>query len=186
MTLDAAEVERAIRAREASRVRELLRDATEAERRACARELKAFLNEADGPGGLWWGGIGGTPAFGMAAVGLAAGAAAAYRAWQRVNVEVGTGRTPPKAALDGLVGVLADRNPPWLADFADRMVREQWAQLRWKHWQVVRDLVRHGLIEKPDRPEYTTAMVVGIYAWASGHEGLVLTLLRADPGLLDD
>ena len=186
MTLDAAEVERAVRAREPFRVRELLRDATEAERRACARELKAFLSEADGPGGLWWGGIGGTPAFGMAAVGLAGGAAPAYRAWQLVNVEAGTGQPPPEAALDGLVGVLADRNPPWLAGFADRMVREQWAQLRWKHWQVVRGLVRHGLIAKPDRPEYTTAMVAGIYAWAPGHEGLVLTLLRADPGLLDD
>ena len=186
MTLDAREVERAARAGEESRVRELLKNATEAERRACARELKAFLSEADGPGGLWWGGIAGTPAFGMAAVGLAGGAAPAYRAWQLVNVEDGSGRTPPKAALDGLVGILRDRNPPWLADFADRMVREQWARLRWKHWQVVRDLVRHGLIGKPDRPEYTTAMVAGIYAWASGPQGNVLTLLRADRGLLDD
>jgi hypothetical protein len=88
--------------------------------------------------------------------------------------------------LAAIVGVLADRNPPWLADFADRMLREQWAQLRWKHWQVVRDLVRRGLIDKPDRPQYTAAMVAGVYAWDSGHERLVLTALRGDPGPLDD
>jgi hypothetical protein len=186
MTLDATEVEKAVQALDESRVRELLRDATEAERRACAKELKAFLNEPDQPGVLWWHGLEGCPAFGLAAVGLAGGAAPAYRAWQRVDLGVGAGQTPPKAVLGAIVGVLADRNPLWLAGFADRMLREQWAPLRWQHWQVVRDLVRRGLIEKPDRPEYTTAMVAGISRWESGHERTVLTALRADPGLLDD
>lgn len=180
MTLDATEVEKAVRAREASRVRELLRDATEAERRACARELKAFLNEPDEPGALSRHVLFGRPALGVAAVGLAGGAASAYRAWQEVDL------TRSRAVLDAIAGVLADRNPPWLADFADRMLREQWAQLRWRQWQVVRELVRSGLIEKPDRPQYTTAMVAGIYAWEPGHKGVVLRALCADPGLLDD
>jgi hypothetical protein len=57
MTLDATEVEEAVRARDGSRVRELLRDATEAERRACAKELKAFLNEPDEPGVPWGTGL---------------------------------------------------------------------------------------------------------------------------------
>jgi hypothetical protein len=186
MTLDATEVEKAVRAQDESRVRELLRDATEAERRACARDLKAFLDEPDEPGVPGWHGLWDSPALGVAAVGLAGGAAPAHRAWQLVDLGAAAGRTRPKAVLDAIVGVLADRNPPWLADFADRMLREQWRQLRWKHWQVVRDLVRSGLIEKPNRPEYTTAMVAGIYAWASGYEQSVLTALRADPGLLDD
>ncbi len=82
--------------------------------------------------------------------------------------------------------MLADRNPPWLADFADRMLRERWAAVRRMHWQVVRDLVRRGLIEKPEGPEYTTAMVTGIYAWESSYEETVLNALRADPGLLGD
>jgi hypothetical protein len=185
MTLDATEVEAAVRLQNESRVRALLKDATEAERRACAKELKAFLNEPNEPGVLWWYELSGRPAFGVAAVGLAGGAAPAWRAWRGVDLGLGAGDAP-KAVLDAIVGVLADRNPSWLADFADRILREQWAQLRWRHWQVVRDLVRRGLIEKPGRPEYTTAMVVGIYAWESGHEQVVLEGLRADPGLLDD
>jgi hypothetical protein len=185
MTLDATEVEKAIRARDESRVRELLRHATEAERRACAKELKVFLANPDEPAVDWQHWLSSTPAFGVAAVGLAGGAAPAHRVWREVNLGVGAGEAP-KAVLDAIVGVLADRNPPWLADFADRMLRGQWAQLRWQHWQIVRDLVRRGLIEKPDRPEYTTAMVVGIYAWEPGHEQVVLAGLRADPGLLDD
>jgi hypothetical protein len=55
-----------------------------------------------------------TAAFGVAAVGLAGGAAPAYRAWQSVDAEVGTGRRSPGPVLDAIVGVLADRNPPWL------------------------------------------------------------------------
>lgn len=69
MTLDATEVEKAVRARDESRVRELLRDTTETERRACAKALKAFLNEPDGPGVPWWDGLASRPAFGVAAVG---------------------------------------------------------------------------------------------------------------------
>jgi hypothetical protein len=186
MTLDSTEVEDAVRAGDESRVRELLRDATEGERRACARELRAFLNAPDGLGVQWWHGLARTPAFGVAAVGLAGGAAPAFRAWQHVDLGAGDGRTPPKSVLDAITGVLADRNPPWLTDFADRMLREQWAPLRWKYWQVVRDLVRRGLIEKPGRPEYTTAMPAGIHAWEPWHRHIVLTTLRADPGLLDD
>lgn len=186
MTLDATEVETAVRARNASRVRQLLRDATEAERRACASELKVFLDEPDEPGAEWRRRLAGSPAFGTAAVGLARGAGPAYRAWQGVDLGTGTGETPSQTVRDAIVGVLADRNPPWLSGFADRMLREQWAYLRWKHWQVVRDLVRCGLIEKPDRPEYTTAMVAGIYQWEPWHEQPALTALRADPGLLDD
>jgi hypothetical protein len=122
----------------------------------------------------------------VAAVGLARGALAAHRAWRAVDVEAGTGRRPPGTVLDAIVGVLADRNPRWLPDFADRLLREQWRQLRWQHWQIVRGLVRLGLIGRPERPEYTTAMVVGIYAWEPWRESIVLRGIRADPGLLDD
>jgi hypothetical protein len=45
MTLDPARLEDAIRGGDATRVREMLRDATEADRRGCWNELKQFLTE---------------------------------------------------------------------------------------------------------------------------------------------
>lgn len=186
MTLEATQVEKAVRAGDESRVRELLRDATEAERRVCASELKAFLDEPDQPGVEYEHRLARTAAFGVAAVGLARGAVPAYRAWQWVQLGAATGWTPPETVREAIVGVLADRNPRWLASFADRMLREQWTALRQTHWQIVRDLVRLGLIEKPDRPEYTTAMVAGIYAWEWRFDLPLTTPLHADPGLLDD
>lgn len=69
---DAAAVEAAVRAEDAAAVRELLADATEADRRALAKTLKPLL---DGP--KW---EGETPAFAALAVGVAGGLAAAYGA----------------------------------------------------------------------------------------------------------
>jgi len=69
---------------------------------------------------------------------------------------------------------LADRKPSWLAEWCRWVL----AQGRWS-WHQVRQLVRAGLIPRPEEDAYITALI--------GHLGKssALELLRNDPGLLE-
>lgn len=185
MTLNAAEVRQAVLNRNETRVRELLRGATEVERRACAAELAEFLAEKPVPGWSPQDQLVFTPAFGVAGLGLARNATIAYRAWNQVHL------TPQsfsslETVLAAITGVLADRAPRWLAKFADRMLRESWAFRLAENWQIVRHLVNHGLIDKPEDPGYTVGMLAGIGWWRTEPGKPLVSLLRADPGLLAD
>ena len=75
--------------------------------------------------------------------------------------------------------VLVERRPGWLATWADWMLRAQ----TWKTpWPIVRALVREGAIDTPDPGRYLDGML----ATSRGFESDAATLLRRDPGLLDD
>lgn len=187
MRLNAAEVRQAVLDHDETHVRELLRDATEAERRACAAELEEFLGEERIPGWPPQDQIIFTPAFGVAAVGLARNATVAYQAWGQVRlVTCYAGVSPPRSVLDAITGVLADRKPWWLARFADRMVRESWDTARMEYWQVVRNLVLLGVIDKPEHPGYTVGMIHGVGRWSTDWNEPLQSSLKADPGLLDE
>lgn len=187
MTLGAEEIKQAVLDRDETRVRELLRDATEAERRACAAELAEFLAGERVPGWPRQDQVIFTAAFGVAAVGLARNATAAYQAWERVHlVTVNAAVPPPRPVLDAITGVLADREPRWLAKFADRMVRESWVTARMEYWQIVRNLVNLGLIGKPEHPGYTVGMIHGAGRWRTERNEPALSFFQADPGLFDD
>ena len=191
-----ARLEAAIRRNDAAGVRDLLRDATERERKTCAKALQPLLRGAQWPDleplfmvrpeeladvvrtGVrkhpsaerqrehaqlqrdydeWHEAASGI-AFDMAVFGLIGGVTAAARAaW---DVPSGSRRDPE---VDLIAAVLADRAPDWLADLVDRHLR-LWARypLGIPAWPLARKLVRLGAIARPDLPEYTTLMPVGV------------------------
>jgi hypothetical protein len=190
---DAAAVEAAVRAEDASAVRELLAEATEADRRALAKALKpllegpkwelpepiVFTSIEDGLAFMHsqmaakmrgeeaepaasererqeWGQQSRTPAFAALAVGVAGGRAAAERALDECH---GRDYRVSDAECATIAGVLADRNPPWLAELVDtRLGGEGWHP-GVGSWSLARWLVRLGAIERPDVPEYGARMV---------------------------
>ena len=189
---DAATLEGAVRAGDAALVRDLLRDATEGERRALAKALKPLL---EGPkrelprpimfdsleGGMafifskmaekmagveeepepgeqarrdWWR-LSQTPAFVTFAVGVADGRNAADSALSQCR---GRDWHVADAECEALAGVLADRNPPWLADLVERRLTARWP-LGLSAWPLARWLVRLGAVERPAIPEYGARMI---------------------------
>ena len=135
-------------------------------------------------------GLRGSVAFLVAALGLAGGVAEAARlAWEYESF-----REAGEPELDAVAGVLADRRPPWLADFIGRHLEQQarFRGLGFPAWPLARRLVRLRVIDRPDVAAYTTLMPWGLHRLneLSGHRwGLVATPaeeLLADPGLLDD
>lgn len=71
--------------------------------------------------------------------------------------------------------ILSDRRPPWLADWADATLTENF-----RAWPLVRRLVREGVLRKPQTEFYTLGMI---------HAPRNLTarqLLEQDPDLIAD
>jgi hypothetical protein len=190
---DAAAVEAAVRAEDVSAVRELLADATEADRRALAKALKPLLagpawelpepivftsiedglafmrsqmtatargEEPEPPAGererREWRQLSLTPAFAALAVGVAGGRAAAGRALDECR-----GRDHHVSDEDwaAVAGVLADRNPPWLAELVDARLSDDWRHRSAGSWSLARRLVRIDAIDRPVVPEYGAVMV---------------------------
>src|SRR5215471_12027090 len=174
--IDPRAVEDAVRIGDAEGVRYLLDGATEKERRACARELAQFLAE---PGS----GTSSDIAVLAANAGLATGVAKASRALEN---SLNMANALPDGMYDLIAGVLADRNPPWLASLIDRGLspRAWWGG---HAWQLARRLVRDGVIGRPAVDEYTLLMISSVHSLSPP---IVfrspLDMLLADPGLLED
>jgi hypothetical protein len=198
MSLDPERLEAAIRRDAAAEVRALLLDATEADRRECTRALRSLLDgpdlarlEASAAGRLLaeWDAIRNSAAFLAAALGLARSAIVADIMADRCDAWW----EPTAAELGTIAGVLADRQPPWLADFADRRLSDR-HDLGLNSWILVRALVRLGAIERPDVPQYTTKMPGALCKRVPAGDRMrdwhmvvhVQNALLADPGLLDD
>lgn len=150
MSLDPEQLEAAIRRDDAAGVRSLLRDATEADRQECTRALRSLLDgpylarlEASDASRLLaeWDAIRNSAAFLAAALGLARSAIVADIMADRCDAWW----KPTAAELETIAGVLADRQPPWLADFADRRLRSP-HDLGLDSWALTRSLVRQGVI----------------------------------------
>lgn len=73
--------------------------------------------------------------------------------------------------------ILVDRDPAWLAEWADHLVRGR-PYLDTRNWPLVRRLVREGRIQRPSSPRYVLAMIGGLGT-------PLVEQLRADPGLLE-
>lgn len=239
MSIDPELVRDAVARKDAPGVRDLLRDATEAARKACAKALRPLLRDdpallrrlyspvpagqpltpenmpsdmpdfmgallAQMPGAFFVTFPRDTPeglehaeivelrqsaAFLAAALGLAGGVAEAARLVQDYHQYPG----PAELELDAIAGVLADRRPPWLADFIDRELEVQGRSgFGMPAWPVARRLVRLGAITRPSEPAYTTLMPWALHHTADigGHRWRLVATpaeeLLADPGLLDD
>jgi hypothetical protein len=173
--IDPRAVEDAVWNGDAEGVRHLLYCATEKERRACARELAAFLAE---PGGRTSSDI----AVLAANVGLATGVAGASRALDSLT----RADELPAGTYDLIAGVLADRSPSWLASLIDRglSARAGWGS---HAWQLARRLVRQGVIGRPAVDEYTRAMISSVHSLSPPYVfRSPLGMLLGDPGLLED
>ena len=229
MSLHPELVREAIKRNDAAGVRELLRDATEADRRACAQVLRPLLGGPDfselgrmpfpGPETFGFEGIAGevsavlavmtgdrqregytaadrvrvqwnairnSAGFLAASLGLAGGTAAAHIAADRCD----PWHQPADSDFDAIVGVLADRRPPWLADLIHRKLCAEF-ETGLCSWTLARKLVRLGVIERPDAPQYTIRMVSALHRYVQNRGGVrsvrrPLDGLLADPGLLED
>src|SRR4029077_18840629 len=58
-----------------------------------------------------------------------------------------------------IAGVLADRNPPWLAELVDTRLSDGWRHRSAGSWSRARGLVRLDTIDRPVIPEYGAVMV---------------------------
>jgi hypothetical protein len=239
MTIDPELVREAVARKDAPGVRELLREATESDRKACAKALRPLLrddpallerlfsvasmepltpeNRPDDmpefmsalftkmPGAFLvrdhWDSPEGrehtkimelrhSAAFLALALGLAGGVAEAARLAGDYDEFPG----PAGPDLDAVAGVLADRRPPWLADFIDRHLEQQdrFYGYGMPAWPLARRLVRLGAIARPAHPAYTTLMPRALHRSTDigGHRRRLVATpaqeLLADPGLLDD
>ena len=106
----------------------------------------------------WWD-LSRTPAFATFAVGVAGGRAAAQRALEECH-----GHNWDVSAADWAViaDVLADRNPPWLAELVDAGLSNGRMFFRGGAWPLARTLVRIGAMDHPANPDYAVAMVRGL------------------------
>ncbi|MBL8812591.1 MAG: hypothetical protein JNM43_20675 [Planctomycetaceae bacterium] len=77
--------------------------------------------------------------------------------------------------------VLTERRPDWVSDFAEALLNGTYY---WGSWDLVRSLIKEGLISKPDHPHYYLGMLEalgGRYA-----KGDLQERFEAEPDLLDD
>jgi hypothetical protein len=216
-------LDEAVKRNDPARVRDLLKDATEGGRRACAKAMRPLLTGPEftlpgpvmvtGPAELRdfllarmtghphehaersgaerereeWKRLRQGTAFLVLALGLAGGVGVAVRAaddhpsyWLQGEDEVGV-----------IAGVLADRRPEWLAEFVTRRLRAEYQIGLWP-WPLARELVRLGVIARPDAPQYTTRMPAMLpqrqLSPDDGWQPIVplADALLADPGLLEE
>lgn len=76
--------------------------------------------------------------------------------------------------------ILRDRDPRWLPQLATALLAES------SNWPLVRALVRAGMAERPEQPEYLLQMVGGVRTtihWQATET--IRECLEHDPGLLD-
>jgi hypothetical protein len=206
MSLDPQQLAAAVLAGDARQVRDLLRDATEADRRACAESLKSFLIGPEihrRPTGQEQKGLTQEERIllrrrysrlGAAAVavksGLADGLPAALTAAGTMSWI-----NPCDDDFDEIANVYADRRPPWLAELAGRRLQEQFtgdgvfagSQGGLEPWPMARRLVRLGAIARPAIAQYTTRMPISLYheGWVSaGQPPSTVWQPDARPGLL--
>ena len=106
----------------------------------------------------WWQ-LSRTPAFAALAAGVAGGRAAAERALDECY---GRDYRVSDAEWAAIAGVLADRNPPWLAELVDTRLRGFGRRLGFGYWSLARWLVRLDAIDRPVIPEYGAVMVTGL------------------------
>jgi hypothetical protein len=232
MSLDPELLRDAVARKDAPGVRELLRDATEADRRACAKALRPLLHDdpallerllsirsmeplthenrppdmpdfmlrlpgaflihdhMDSPEGREYRknrDLRASVAFLAAALGVAGGVAEAGRLAQDYHSYTRWAEPEQEA----IVGVLADRRPPWLADFIDKQLAMRWG-FGISTWPLARRLVRLGVIDRPTVAAYTTLMPWALHNMTElgGHRWRLAATpaeeLLADPGLLED
>lgn len=211
MVIDAEQLRDAVLAGDVRQVRNLLRDATEADRRACAESLKEFLISPElhrRPTGRDYDRLSMQERVLLArrltrvsaaivavksglADDLSAALAAADGVFDWIN--------PTEDDFDEIANVYADRRPPWLAELVDHRLQQDFVgpsvfmtgQGGLEAWQMARRLVRLGAIARPAIAQYTTRMPVSLYHerwehWVYTENAQIVLLFHPLEGLLAD
>ena len=206
MSLDPQQLAAAVLAGDVRQVRSLLRDATEADRRACAESLKSFLVGPEirpGPTGQEEEGLTEEERILLqqryTRLNAAAVAAKSGLADDLPTAVTAAGTmswiSPWGDDFDEIAHVYADRRPPWLAELADQRLQERFvgdgvfvgSQGGLESWPMARRLARLGAIARPAIPQYTTRMPISLYheGWVSaGQPPGIVWRPDARPGLL--
>jgi Family of unknown function (DUF6493) len=155
------ELTQAVRANDAARIRDLVVDASEKERRSAAGEMERLLISRDGSRSV-------AP---LAFLGTATARNVASWGW-----------AASEAAVDDVVtDVLSARGQAFIQTLVRALERED-VQL----WRLIRVAVRAGIVERPEDEGWIRGMIRGVAAWdARGLDSVYLGLV-ADSELLDD
>jgi hypothetical protein len=187
MSIDPQRLAAAVLAGDVRQVRGLLRDATEADREACAESLQSFLVGPEirpGPTGQEEEGLTEDERIllkrrytrlNAAAVAAKSGLADGLRG-ALTAVATTSWISPWDDDFDEIAHVYADRRPSWLAELAEQRLQERFlgdgvfvgTQGGLEPWPMARRLVRLGAIARPAVAQYTTRMPASLY-----HEGWV-------------
>ncbi len=155
------ELTQAVRAKDAARVRDLIVEASENERRAAADEMERLLISRDGRESV-------AP---LAFLGTATARNVASWGWAAAEA----------ADYDVVTDVLRARGRPFVETLVRALERED-VQL----WRLVRVAVRSGMIERPAEEGWIRGMIDGVGGWERGGLDSVYHGLLADPELLAD
>jgi Family of unknown function (DUF6493) len=211
MSIDPQQLQTAVLAGDVRQVRGLLRDATEADRRACAESLKSFLIGPEihrRPTVRDYEGLTEEERIllerrytrlSAAAVAVKSGLAGDLGTALTAAGGVHSWISPWGEDFAEIANVYADRRPPWLAELADQRLAEQFVadplvvggQGGLEAWFMARRLARLGAIARPEIPQYTTRMPVSLYRERWVYDGpanarRVLLLYHPLDGLLAD
>jgi hypothetical protein len=214
VSLDHEQLEAAIRRNDATGVRDLLRTATEADRRAAARALRDLLrgpkfelpepimvsspdqllrlimcqqhdHHHPSPREREWEEWR-EVAGGAAFLAARLGLAGGVAQAVKMADDHESHQELPEAEFDAVAGVLADRRPDWLADFVGRRLTAEWS-FGIDCWLLARRLVRLGAIGRPDVPQYAVKMPMSLWhvSWHHQTESLRLDMTPAQALLAD-
>jgi hypothetical protein len=157
----ARELTKAIKGGDAERVRDLIVDANEKERRTAADDMERLLISSDGGKSL-------AP---LAFLGTATARTVTTWSWAASEA----------AQFDVVGDVLAARGKAYLDTLLRALERED-VQL----WRLVRAAVRAGIVERPEAEGWIRGMIGGVGEWGRSNIESVYHGLVSDSELLDD
>lgn len=215
MSLDPAALEAAIRRADATTVRELLKGASDSDRRACAKALKPLLTQPGYAEDFFiFGPVTRVQLTDEQRQELAERqrrhqeqrrvyeewrAVASSSAFQLARLGLAGGVKVALAALEDVSNayhefraraeraaeILADWRPAWLAELIDRQLADPWG-FGLPAWPLARALVLAGAIPRPEVAEYTTLMPGQLQRWEHDADGTLLSVPTVADALLAD
>jgi hypothetical protein len=152
---------KAVRGGDAERVRDLIVDASEKERRSAADEMERLLLSRDGKKSL----------ASLAFLGTATAREVTTWGWAASEA----------ADIDVVPDVLAARGRAFVETLVRALAREDVPL-----WRLIRVAVRAGIVERPDDEGWICGMIDGVGGWGRRRLESVYEGLLADPVLLED
>lgn len=95
-----------------------------------------------------------------------------------------------KHAYPTIIQVMCDRRPEWADEWIEFLLdKDSDSEFRRVPWQIIRQLIQNGVIQKPKSEGYAKVMSRGLNGWHSQQDTPIVPLsekLRREPDLLED